>query len=157
MADSLGRHHGCALVDRRIGRAGRDGCRHDPGDRRGHRIEALSDDPAQDVALGEDPGQPPATRDHEPSDAALAHQLGSAEHRFMWRDGDDAAALLGEDIADGRHGATSGRGPNRYYGAAARCASRREPTLSPGLRAVSLGRLWHFTRGVLYDGARHYQ
>src|SRR5260370_893082 len=66
-------------------------------------------------------------------------------------------AVRGADIADGRHGAPSGGGPNRYYGAAARCATRREPTLSPGLQAVSLGRLWHFTRGVLYDGARHYQ
>ena len=63
----------------------------------------LGDDATQHVPLGEDPGELPALEDEDAADPAVVHQAGRFENRVRGGDGNDLAALPGEDIADDVH------------------------------------------------------
>src|SRR3989442_10576934 len=115
VADALPGHHGGAFVDRRVGSAGGDRRRHDLRDLGRGGIAPRRDHAAQDIALGEDADQPAALGHHEPPYPALAHELRRFEHGLPRLHGNDVAALLGEDILDGRHATASCWGFPRYY------------------------------------------
>src|SRR5256712_3175710 len=127
MADTLPRHHRGAFLDRRVGRAGRDWCRHDVRHLGRGGIAPRRDYATQDVALGEDADQPPALGHHEPTDAPLAHELGGLEHGFPRLHRDDVTALSGKNVLDGRHVPVSWLGFPRYYRAVPGCATLFRP------------------------------